>query len=141
MPKLLVIRGAPGSGKSTIAQYLMRPAQGWAEGSLYDRHYEADHYYTKQGQYQWCPEEIPNAHMWCRINAEKSLRDGHDVVVSNTATTEKEVEPYRELAKKYNAEYQEMVLLETPYKNHHKVPEEKVEEYKRRLRESLSMRG
>jgi predicted kinase len=135
MPKLLVMRGAPGSGKSTIARHLTNLSVANT------RHYEADMFFDGPHGYKWNPEEIHNAHTWCLLNTQKALRDGLNVVVSNTFTRDKEVEPYRELAKKYKAEYQEMVLLETPYKNHHKVPEEKVEEYKRRLYESLSMRG
>jgi predicted kinase len=129
---LLIIRGAPGSGKSTIANALMQ--QG-----LYAGHLEADMYFLDaEGNYKWDAKKVYDAHAWCRKETARLLKMGFSVVVANTFSRDAEVQPYWQIAEEHQATYQEMILWETPFENIHKVPVEKVEEYKARLHKQFS---
>ncbi|PHS03652.1 MAG: AAA family ATPase [Blastopirellula sp.] len=79
---LYIVRGLPGSGKSTYAKSI---------GCL---HLEADMYFNRSGEYTFKPELIKKAHSWCQEATDKALNHGMDVVVSNTFTKLWEMEPY-----------------------------------------------
>jgi predicted kinase len=91
-PKLTLIRGLPGSGKSTLAK------------TLNAVHLEADMYFiNKQGEYQFDPLRLKEAHLWCQNQCKYHLSRGEDVVVANTFVQHWEMQPYRKLAKLFNA--------------------------------------
>lgn len=90
---LLIIRGLPGSGKSTFAK-------GMIERNVYDVMFEADDFFTDaSGNYQYDASKIKDAHKQCFANVEQALKDGKRVIVSNTFTRLWEMEPYVNLAK------------------------------------------
>ena len=75
IPKLLILRGSPGSGKSTICR---RQFPSWKIVS-------ADDYFTDAtGKYKFIPEKIQQAHDVCFELAVKFLTTGYNVVVDNT---------------------------------------------------------
>ncbi|WP_260258540.1 ATP-binding protein [Vibrio intestinalis] len=97
-PTLTLIRGIPGSGKSTAAK--QRGA----------RHFEADMFFvTEQGTYQFDPLKLKQAHQWCYEQAQLALQQGEDVVVSNTFVRRWEIMPYFQLAKQLNATFEVLV--------------------------------
>lgn len=85
--KLYLIRGLPGSGKSTKAKSL---------GAL---HLEADQFHVKDGGYQFDGSRIKLAHEWCQQTAWNAMIKGMDVVVSNTFSQKWEMQPYLDFAK------------------------------------------
>ena len=87
MSQLTLIRGLPGSGKSTLAKMIQR-------SSVKTMHYEADMFHMLHGMYIFDPSKVKKAHQWCQDKTRKSLEKGWDVVVSNTFTTVKEMDPY-----------------------------------------------
>jgi hypothetical protein len=95
-PRLLIIlRGLPGSGKSTIAKRLCESISGAVVCS-------ADDYFTKDGVYAFNPMEVPEAHNTCRNLAEHRMAQGYPaVIIDNTNTRLAHMEPYLLLAKKY----------------------------------------
>lgn len=88
MINLIIIRGLPGSGKSTTARKCF-PCF---------KHYEADQYFIDlHGRYDFKQTELPRAHNWCFNKVKTELSCGNSVVVSNTFTTIKEMERYYNL--------------------------------------------
>lgn len=128
MPTLYLIRGVPGSGKSLLAQEMF-------DSCMIDMHLEADMYFVDDiGRYRWNPAELANAHKWCQERTQVRLSSGWDVAVSNTSTTEAEVETYRKIAEECNARFVSLVV-ESRHdgKNIHGVPPEKVEQMRKRF--------
>lgn len=127
--QLMIIRGVQGSGKSTLAGMLMEWATApWEETSESWRHFEADMYFidptTKE--YKFKPEELGQAHRWCEYNVNEAMKNGKNVIVSNTFVKRKEMQPYIEMAQQHGYTVQE-IICRGRFKNTHGVPEEKVE--------------
>lgn len=123
MKELFLVRGLPGSGKSTFAKAIGGPV------------FEADQYFMVDGEYRFNPALLGAAHNHCKNNTEIAMRNGHKkVVVSNTFTQEWEMEAYYELAVKYG--YQVFsIIVENRHNgvNVHGVPEEKLEQMRNRF--------
>jgi predicted kinase len=137
MSKLLVLlRGLPGSGKSSFAKHM------WSDFVIC----EADQFfYDPEGNYNFDPSKLRDAHKYCRDKVETFMSDNEknsqfypEIVVSNTFTREWEMDEYFKLAKKYN--YQVVSLIvENRHgnKNVHGVPDSKIEEMRNRFEISL----
>ena len=121
MPKLTLLRGLPGAGKSTLAEKLVR------EGKA-DHWFEADQYFTSPltGEYTFSREKLGEAHDWCLAQTAAKLGAGKNVVVSNTFTMLWELEKYLDVAKHFGAEL-EVLCLTTQFGSVHGVPPEAVE--------------
>lgn len=120
MSKILyLVRGAPGSGKSTFcANYISHAS-----------HFEADMYFLKNGVYFFDRNKIKEAHAWCQgaVAREMYLTE-HDgaITVSNTFTKLWELEPYIKLAHKHGFRV-EIIHLCSMYGNRHGVPKDVVD--------------
>ena len=129
MKKLILLRGLPGSGKSTAAKLF--------QGSGYSSHYEADMYFINEetGEYQFDPSKLKLAHNWCAIQTQKAMVDEiPTIVISNTFTQEWEMDNYRELAKMHD--YQVFTLIvENRHGgvNVHGVPDDKLKAMEERF--------
>ena len=123
-PKLILIRGVSGSGKTTYAKKLMKD-----DPSL--SHYEADMFFYNNGNYEFNPSKLKDAHAWCKSKTEEDLRNGKSVIVSNTFTQKWEIEPYIQLGQKYKAE---IIIKKATgnYQNVHGVPPDALERMRSR---------
>jgi len=121
--QLILLRGLPGSGKSTFANLL---------GGI---HVEADQYFMQDGEYKFDASKLKQAHNWCKLRVEHSMEDGADkITVSNTFTQEWEMDVYFELAEKYG--YQTSCLIvenRHDSKNIHGCPDDKIEQMRNRF--------
>lgn len=118
---LLIIRGLPGSGKSTFAKSL----------TSYN-HVEADMYFMMpDGTYNFRSNLVPTAHTWCQKKAADWLENGENVVVSNTFSRCWEIDPYAKMAKVLNANFT-VITMEDTYVNCHNVPEKVIQDMKAR---------
>lgn len=97
---LILMRGLPGSGKSTFAKMLCNKT--FKNEDVY--HLEIDMYFIDpvNGDYNFDVTKLKEAHQWCRDRVEGWMSLGSNVVVSNTFTQEWEMLPYFELGKKYD---------------------------------------
>jgi len=108
MSKLVLIRGLPGSGKSTMAKAM----KGYV-------HVEADMYFNITGEYIFEPTKIKEAHKWCQLLAQNALEHGKNVVVSNTFVRQWEIMPYMFMG----ADDIEILVATGDYGSIHNVPE------------------
>lgn len=131
MSRLILIRGIPGSGKSTMAQKLLNDNQ-------VDIHFEADMYHIVDGVYKWHKDEVPDAHRWCQENTIIALSRGKRVVVSNTFIRVWELKPYFQIAAKYDI-IPSIFKCVGEYQNIHNVPEETVSKMRNNFQEDISI--
>lgn len=125
---LYLIRGVPGSGKSSFANELLK-------ATIVDEVFEADQFFLGlDGRYLFDATKLGNAHAWCQSKTRLALSLGQSVAVSNTSTTEKEVEVYRKIAEDYGAKFVS-IIVENRHNgvNIHNVPAEKIQQMKSRF--------
>ena len=121
MAKLILVRGIPGSGKSTYAKKL---------GLV--NHFEADMYFIKDGSYRFDPSQIKEAHEWCQSQTREAIKRGDSVVVSNTFTQHWEMKPYLDMAEELGIEVR-VIRMTTDFGNIHGVPEVVIDNMKERF--------
>jgi predicted kinase len=121
---LYIVRGIPGSGKSTFAK------------TLTENHVEADMYFLDdRSNYVFDITKIKDAHRWCQTIVEEWMESEQEkIAVSNTFTQEWEMETYFELSKKYGYKVF-TIVVENRHNgvNQHNVPEDKIQIMKDRF--------
>lgn len=121
MAKLTLVRGLPGSGKSTYAKTL----EGY-------KHFESDMFFVNDhGVYKYDIEYISVAHDWCYSNVVKELINGHNVVVSNTFCAMWEMDRYLNLLHLLEEPIR-IVELRSQFGSIHNVPEQAIARMKNR---------
>lgn len=121
MPKVIIMRGLPGSGKSTWT------TQYYSSG----RTVSADHYHMKEGRYEFKQENIGLAHIQCLKQYLEVLNQKTPlIVVDNTNLAAWEIAPYYRLAEVFGYEV-EIVWLrcyveKCVARNIHNVPRERI---------------
>lgn len=131
---LYIVRGLPGSGKSTFAKKLV-----YSDFLVC----EADKYFLDKetGEYKFDGSKIKDAHKYCQDLVETYMKDSlvndqwyREIAVSNTFTMEWEMTPYFELAKKYGYKVFS-IIVENRHngENVHGVPTDKIEQMKDRF--------
>ncbi|ASV43512.1 hypothetical protein [Vibrio phage JSF12] len=136
MKTLYLVRGVSGSGKSTLASELVKYLPNSFEIS-------ADEFFTdSEGRYNFDASQLAKAHAWCRAAARDILfhSDTKNLIVHNTFTTEKELEPYIEMANLCSARIV-CLVVENRHGNMsvHDVPEETLLAQVRRLKASIKL--
>lgn len=127
--KLVLIRGIPGSGKSTMAETLCYNPD-W-------KHLEADMYFMRDGVYQFDAAKLGAAHAWCQSETRAALQLYSGVVVTNTFTTVKELRPYFELAWESGI-VPTVLVAQNTFDNVHNVPAEKLAQMQARFQYNIS---
>ena len=125
MKTLILVRGVPGAGKTSLLNTLK-----------FDICVSADDYHTDEnGNYNWKPENVKAAHDWCKNEVIFAMSDAKEtIVVHNTFTQKWEMQPYMALAPMYG--YRVVTLIvENRHgsKSVHNVPEETIQKMKDRF--------
>lgn len=130
---LILLRGLPGAGKSSFAEF-MYPSFLVCE---------ADKYFVDKntGEYKWDGSKLHEAHEWCYNLVETYMKDNlvneqyyTEIVVSNTLTTENEVNKYKELGEKYGYIVISLIVENRHgNKSVHNVPEASIEKMRKRF--------
>ncbi len=133
---LTLVRGLPGSGKSTFANFI------WNDYAIC----EADKFfYDKEGNYNFDATKLRKAHEWCRNQVENRMKNNQnntqfypEIVVSNTFSQEWEMEAYYKLAEQYGYKVFS-IIVENRHGgvNQHGVPADKLEQMKNRFEVKL----
>ena len=113
-PQLLLIRGLPGSGKSTMAR------------SMVDRvHLEADMFFVVDRVYTHDASKIVEAHDWCRLKMREALAAGTNVVISNTCSRYRAMHQYLAIAREMRVPVTVIEATGT-WPSIHGVPEDRI---------------
>ena len=111
MSEIVLIRGVPGSGKTTKAKRDFPDHM----------HFEADMFFMKDGEYCYDSKLIKEAHQWCQKQVREGIKQGENIVVSNTFIKVWEMNPY------FGMNVPVRVVEATgDYDNIHDVPKEAV---------------
>lgn len=117
---LILVRGLPGSGKSTFAKLL--------KGAY---HLETDMFFInpQTNEYKFEVSRLKEAHAWCQRQAERCMGVGiENLIISNTFTEEWEMDSYIKSAKKYGYQVH-IIIKENRHEGGsiHNVPQETIE--------------
>lgn len=116
MSQLVIIRGAPGSGKSTYG------------ATHFPKHTQVatDDFFMHDGQYLYVPAKIQQAHDWCFQRTRELLLNGDNVVVANTFIKTSDVDKYVTAFQEFATNIK-VIRMTTMFENTHGVPPDKVQ--------------
>jgi predicted kinase len=116
---LYIVRGVPGSGKTTFCK-----------NQLGVKPYEADDFFMINGKYCYDRKKIKMAHYFCRQNVKQALKKGNPIVaVANTFVKKFMLEKYIQMAKTYGYRV-EIIIMKGNYENVHNVSPEIIQRMK-----------
>ncbi|XP_001510864.4 uncharacterized protein LOC100079951 isoform X1 [Ornithorhynchus anatinus] len=125
---LILLRGLPGSGKTTLSRVLLGQSR---DGIVFS----TDDYFRQQDGYMYNVSLLGDAHDWNQNRAKQAIDQGRSpVIIDNTNTQAWEMKPYVEMAigKGYRVEFHEPETWwkfdpeELEKRNKHGVPREKI---------------
>lgn len=132
---LILLRGVPGCGKTTLGNVILLTNQLNNQDVL-----SADNFFVNEkDEYIFDPTKLKEAHNDCQVKCADRMRNQFSkIVVANTFTQEWEMEPYFTMAERYNYRIH-TVIVENRHdsKNVHNVPEEKIEQMVNRFQIKL----
>ena len=147
MKKVIILRGVSGCGKSSFAALL---------NDLYDRgndgkccnHTDScivctadDYFVNEKGEYKFDFSKLGAAHKQCFDKFKNAVSESMElVIVANTNTSEKEFNPYIELAKSYGYEITSLIVENRHGgKNIHNVPQETLDKQAKKIIGSIKL--
>ncbi len=132
---LILLRGLPGSGKTTLAHIILEhPAHLEQEVLSID-----DFFTNEYGEYNFDSTKLIEANAYCQFRCSERMREGKSrIVVANIFKEERDMEDYFMMAKKYKYRVH-CVVVENRHdsENIHGVTEEVVEKMKNKFEVKL----
>lgn len=121
---MIILRGLPGSGKSTFAEYLSFHNNSVICSS-------DDFFYDEEGNYNFDYNKIEKSHQYCYDKCKNALENNKNVIIDNTNVKEEHFNKYIKLAKQYNYKYFSIIVENREsFKNIHGVTNEIIEEFR-----------
>lgn len=135
MNLLILIRGVPGAGKSTLAELIHDSRMSIGKESAW---LEADQFFIQpDGTYKFDKARIQDAHAWCKERTKLFMSLGTpQVIVSNTFCQDWQIEPYYRLALKFEYRVQE-IILRSEFGSIHNIPEETMEKFRKNFKKEV----
>ena len=133
--ELILLRGLPGSGKTTLAKIILQ-LRSTDEPEILSAD---DFFEDKEGDYNFDPTKLKEAHNYCQFRCSERMRQQKArIVVANTFTQEWEMDEYFKMAERYNYRVH-TVIVENRHGNEnvHGVPEDKLQQMKNRFQVKL----
>jgi predicted kinase len=128
---LILVRGLPGSGKTTLSHIILQLPSNLEQEVL-----SADDFFENEdGEYNFDVSKIKEAHNYCQFRCSERMRQEKSrIVVANTFTQEWEMEVYFDMAKRYNYRVH-TIIVENRHgsQNTHGVTEDKLKQMKDRF--------
>lgn len=128
---LILLRGIPGSGKTTLGEVILRCVRGDNPDVI-----SADNFFVNEkGTYNFDATKLKEAHNDSLLKcAERMKNEFTRIVVANTFTEEWEMEKYFEIAERYKYRVHTMIVENRHGGlNIHGVPDEKLEQMRNRF--------
>ena len=133
--ELILLRGLPGSGKTTLSKIILQLRSTDEPEVL-----SADDFFEdKEGDYNFDATKLKEAHNYCQFRCSERMRQQKaKIVVANTFTQEWEMDEYFKMAERYNYRVH-TVIVENRHGNEniHGVPEDKLQQMKSRFQIKL----
>ena len=130
---MIIVRGIPGSGKSTFARDLISKIYTYENPAVC---FETDFFFVDQqtGKYKFDKNVLGVAHNWNMGEVYRYCRDWPNwvCIVANTFTRWDEIKPYWNIAHEFNRNVI-IVRMENTFQNVHGVPEETIRRMKDRM--------
>lgn len=126
--ELILLRGIPGSGKSTVASLIT------------DMVLSADDFFTDEnGVYNFDASKLQAAHNWCKTRTETQMKASmKKIVVANTFTQKWEMDDYFNLAAKYGYRVHSLIAENRHGSvNVHNVPDTALDKMRKRFEVKL----
>jgi predicted kinase len=127
MKRAVIMRGLPGSGKSTLVAKIS-DTQELGGCTIFN----ADTYHMLDGQYRYDPKKAGDAHRWCfkafTVSAMDNRGRSSVLVVDNTNTSSLQMIPYIRVAEAFGYDVwiieMRCSILDSIERNIHGVPED-----------------
>ncbi|KAM8803166.1 NEDD4-binding protein 2-like 1 isoform 1-T1 [Rhynchonycteris naso] len=138
---LYLLRGLPGSGKTTLARQLQHD---FPRALIFSTD---DFFFREDGAYEFNPDFLEEAHEWNQKRARKAMRNGiSPIIIDNTNLHAWEMKPYAVMALENNYEviFREpetrwkFNVQELARRNIHGVPREKIHRMKERYEHGVT---
>lgn len=130
---IVLVRAVPGNGKTSFCKDMAKPDDVLIAAD--------DFFYDEKGNYNWDPTKLSFAHKKCKQRCEKAMSEGKNIFVHNTFIKEQELTPYLKLAEKFQYKiYTVIIENRNGTVNQHEVPEEKLVEMEKNLRNNIKLR-
>lgn len=126
LKSLILVRGAPDSGKTTIARSILSGDQ-IGIGKITKAFFESDFWFSRTGTYQYDPSNVGEADGWCLKQCESAMvANTNLIVIANDFILLWQLELYHKLAEEYGYSVQEIICSGQFTKNKRKLSDEQI---------------